>query len=357
MEDVDKEDDTKKDKLLMINIDKKMKFPTNRQTGLKVKKPQRSSKSRKLKLSRKSLEKLLKEKIKQEVTSDQKIELLKAENLKLKESIKGWKQKSEDLANNCQKLATMLQGHMDLKNKLNSSKEFDQKIVKRKRSNSRDRKENFKKFKQEDVTVKPNNLAARKPICSVDKSTVQKSDNKDAINALPCPKQKDETELKQKSFSSKSPSTNGESAQYAFKANHYHDNVSESLDLNSVQQENRDCNDLPPLPDQVETPRQSIPRPTLKLSKSEKGLEVVWELCEDNFDEKLILKYHLYACNPSMKTSTCNWKKVGIINSMKLPIKVTLSDFKSGTTYFFAVRGEDHNYGLGHYSKVEKILL
>ena len=357
MEDVDKEDDTKKDKLLMINIDKKMKFPTNRQTGLKVKKPQRSSKSRKLKLSRKSLEKLLKEKIKQEVTSDQKIELLKAENLKLKESIKGWKQKSEDLANNCQKLATMLQGQMDLKNKLNSSKEFDQTIVKRKRSNSRDSKENFKKFKQEDVTVKPNNLAARKPICSVDKSTVQKSDNKDAINALPCPKQKDETELKQKSFSSKSPSTNGESAQYAFKANHYHDNISESLDLNSVQQENRDCNDLPPLPDQVETPRQSIPRPTLKLSKSEKGLEVLWELREDNYDEKLILKYHLYACNPSMKTGTCSWKKVGIINSMKLPIKVTLSDFKSGTTYFFAVRGEDHNNGLGHYSKIEKIHL
>ena len=223
MEDVTKEDDTKMNKLLMKNIDK---FPSNACTGLKVKKPQRLSKSRKLKLSRKSLEKLLKEKIKQEVTSDQKIELLKAENLKLKESIKGWKQKSEDLANNCQKLATMLQGHMDLKNKLNSSKEFDQKIVKRKRSNSRDSKENCKKFKQEDVTVKPNNLAARKPICSVDK--------KDAINALPSPKPKDETDLKQKSFS-KSPSTNGESAQYALKANHRHDNISESLDLNSVQ--------------------------------------------------------------------------------------------------------------------------
>ena len=198
MEDVTKEDDTKMNKLLMKNIDK---FPSNACTGLKVKKPQRLSKSRKLKLSRKSLEKLLKEKIKQEVTSDQKIELLKAENLKLEESIKGWKQKSEDLANNCQKLATMLQGHMDLKNKLNSSKEFDQKIVKRKRSNSRDSKENFKKFKQEDVTVK-----ARKPICSVDK--------KDAINVLPSPKPKDETDLKQKSFP-KSPSTNGESAQYA----------------------------------------------------------------------------------------------------------------------------------------------
>ena len=347
MEDVTKEDDTKMNKFIINDIDK-MKFPSAGCTGLKVKKPQRLSKSRKLKLSRKSLEKLLKEKIKQEVTSDQKIELLKAENHKLEESIKGWKQKSEDLANNCQKLATMLQGHMDLKNKLNSSKEFDQKIVKRKRSNSRDTKENFKKFKQEDVTVKPNNLAARKPICSVNK--------KDVINALPSPKPKDETDLKQKSFS-KSPSTNGESAQYALKANHYHDNVPESLDLNSVQQENRDGNELPPLPDQVETSRQSIPRPTLKLSKSEKGLEVLWELREDNFDEKLILKYHLYACNPSMKSGTCSWKKVGIINSMKLPIKVTLSDFKSGTTYFFAVRGEDHNNGLGHYSKIEKIHL
>ena len=117
----------------------KMKFPSNHdgQNVLrKVKKQQRSSKNKALKLSRKSLEKLLKEKIKQEVTSYQEIEVLKAEKLNLEKSVKGWMQKSEDLANNCQKLASMVQGHMALNTKLNYSKEFDQKnIVKRKRSN------------------------------------------------------------------------------------------------------------------------------------------------------------------------------------------------------------------------------
>ena len=156
----------------MKNFDHdKMKFPSNGQNVLsKVKKQQRSSKSRLLKLSRKSLEKLLKEKIKQEVTSNQEIELLKAEKLNLEKSVKGWMQKSEDLANNCQKLASMVQGHMALNTKLNYSKEFDQKnIVKRKGSKSKDSEEDFKNLKQEDLSMKPNYQEDRKPISSDDK--------------------------------------------------------------------------------------------------------------------------------------------------------------------------------------------
>ena len=86
------------------------------------------------------------------------------------------------------------------------------------------------------------------------------------------------------------------------------------------------------------------------------GINSWWEF-EDEYDEKLVKKYHLYSCNPSSKNGTVSWKKVGIIDSIKLPIKVTLSDFKSGTTYFFSVRGEDHNNGFGCYSKVEQIHL
>ena len=135
----------------------------------------------------------MKEKIKQEVTSNQEIELLKAEKLNLQKSVKGWMQKSEDLANNCQKLASMVQGHMALNTKFNYSKDFDQKkIVKRKRSNSKDRKEDFKNLKQEDLSMKPNYQEDRKHISIDDHSTVQKSRNKDVFNALPSPKQKDD---------------------------------------------------------------------------------------------------------------------------------------------------------------------
>ena len=313
-----------------------MKLPHNSQNGLKKLRPR---KSRRQKLSRESLYKLLKEKIKQEVTKSQEIVELKTEKLQLEKEIKHWKGKSEMLANTCKKLASMVQGHMDLNYELDSSKEFENKSVKRKRSrssNCRDTNGEFKKQKQEELSTK--------------------HDDKIVLNGFATPTKKDKIEVKLKPFVSNPPSaasTNGVSIEHVSKAfiNQKHDRIPESVHSNPVQQEI----DLPPLPNQVES-SQSCPRPTLKLSKSDKGLEVLWEF-EDEYDEKLVKKYHLYSCNPSSKNGTVSWKKVGIIDSIKLPIKVTLSDFKSGTTYFFSVRGEDHNNGFGCYSKVEQIHL
>ena len=312
-----------------------MKLPHNSQNGLKKLRPR---KSRRQKLSRESLYKLLKEKIKQEVTKSQEIVELKTEKLQLEKEIKHWKGKSEMLANTCKKLASMVQGHMDLNFELDSSKEFENKSVKRKRSisNCRDINGEFKKQKQEELSTK--------------------HDDKIVLNGFATPTKKDKIEVKLKPFVSNPPSaasTNGVSIEHVSKAfiNQKHDRIPESVHSNPVQQEN----DLPPLPNQVES-SQSCPRPTLKLSKSDKGLEVLWEF-EDEYDEKLVKKYHLYSCNPSSKNGTVSWKKVGIIDSIKLPIKVTLSDFKSGTTYFFSVRGEDHNNGFGCYSEVEQIHL
>ena len=334
-----------------------MKLPHNSQNGLKKLRPR---KSRRQKLSRESLYKLLKEKIKQEVTKSQEIVELKTEKLQLEKEIKHWKGKSEMLANTCKKLASMVQGHMDLNYELDSSKEFENKSVKRKRSrssNCRDTNGEFKKQKQEEFSTNYNKyFKAEKPYGN-DQSTVNKQDNKVVLNGLATPSQKDKIEVKLKPFVSNptsATSTNGVSLEHASKAitNQKHDRIPESVHSNPVQQEN----DLPPLPNQVES-SQSCPRPTLKLSKSDKGLEVLWEFEEDDYDEKLIKKYHLYSCNPSSKNGTVSWKKVGIIDSIKLPIKVTLSDFKSGTTYFFSVRGEDHNNGFGCYSEVEQIHL
>ena len=207
---------------------------------------------------------------------------------------------------------------------------------KRSISNCRDINREFKKQKQEELSTK--------------------HDDKIVLNGFATPTKKDKIEVKLKPFVSNPPSaasTNGVSIEHVSKAfiNQKHDRIPESVHSNPVQQEI----DLPPLPNQVES-SQSCPRPTLKLSKSDKGLEVLWEF-EDEYDEKLVKKYHLYSCNPSSKNGTVSWKKVGIIDSIKLPIKVTLSDFKSGTTYFFSVRGEDHNNGFGCYSEVEQIHL
>ena len=54
-----------------------------------------------------------------------------------------------------------------------------------------------------------------------------------------------------------------------------------------------------------------------------------------SFDEKLLKYYELFTFKSNSKPGT-SWKKLTNINSMKLPIKVTLSDFKSGSTYFYA---------------------
>ena len=341
------------------NIEKKkMKLPHNSQNGLKKLRP---SKSRRQKLSRESLYKLLKEKIKQEVTKNQEIVELKSEKLQLEKEIKHWKGKSEMLANTCKKLASMVQGHMDLNSELNSSIESENKSVKRKRSisNSRDKNEDCKKQKQEELRKNYNEYFKTEKPNGNDHSTVQKCHNKVVLNGIATSIQ---TQVKLMPFVSDPPSVasiNGVSTEHASKgegiANQHRYRIPESVHSNTVQQENHD-NDLPPLPNQVEL-SQLCPRPTLKLSKSDKGLEVLWEFEEDDYDEKLIKKYHLYSCNPSSKNGTVSWKKVGIIDSIKLPIKVTLSDFKSGTTYFFSVRGEDHNNGFGRYSKVEQIHL
>ena len=111
-------------------------------------------------------------------------------------------------------------------------------------------------------------------------------------------------------------------------------------------------NAIPNLPNRVLNSDQ--PKPTLNVKKTERGLEVHWD-----FSEKIchndIKAYELYAVDCSAVSPS--WKKVGLINSIKLPIKVTLSDFKSGRAYYFAVRTLNQAGSPGPYSDVQNISL
>jgi len=111
---------------------------------------------------------------------------------------------------------------------------------------------------------------------------------------------------------------------------------------------------IPELPNIVSISNSSLPKPILTLTKTEKGLEVLWDF-ETETDESLIKSYELYALNRGNNTKA--WKKVGDINAIKLPIKVTLSDFKAGTCYIFAVRAKSKSGELGPYSDHQKIIL
>ena len=119
--------------------------------------------------------------------------------------------------------------------------------------------------------------------------------------------------------------------------------------------ERRDKLSLPSLPDQNSTSTSRIPKPNLGLNKTDRGLEVLWNF-DTLVDEKSIKCYELYACSlKATSQSGASWKKVGVINSITLPIKVTLSDFKSNSTYHFTVRPKDHDGSFGPYSDIEKI--
>ena len=116
---------------------------------------------------------------------------------------------------------------------------------------------------------------------------------------------------------------------------------------------------LPPLPARLSS-NDSLPTPILSLTQTQLGLEVFW-----NFegDHNAVASYELFAFRkltlksspqPPAKTS---WMKVGDVKSIPLPIRCTLSQFKSGSTYSFAVRSKDLQGGVGRFSDVKVISL
>ena len=112
---------------------------------------------------------------------------------------------------------------------------------------------------------------------------------------------------------------------------------------------------FPSLPSPPSTSvKSSYPQPILKLRKSDKGLEVQWDFLQKNFDFTSLKCYELFTFNEQGSSS---WKKLGDIKSIRLPIKVTLNDFKSGVIYFFAVRPKGLDNTVGMFSEVQNICI
>lgn len=155
----------------------------------------------------------------------------------------------------------------------------------------------------------------------------------------------------------KKPITNEPRAEQSKKRSFDSNNASPTRNTKKVKldAEQTEERSLPSLPNQTNASQSSIPKPNLGLNKTDRGLEVLWNF-NTTVDEKKINCYELYACNLKASSQTgSSWKKVGVINSITLPIKVTLSDFKSNSTYHFAVRPKDLNGFFGPYSDIERI--
>ncbi|KAJ3615113.1 hypothetical protein NHX12_018681, partial [Muraenolepis orangiensis] len=111
---------------------------------------------------------------------------------------------------------------------------------------------------------------------------------------------------------------------------------------------------LPPLPIALpptgrlplEAAQTSLPQqPQLKLVPSQTGIVLSWCVAETDRTCAPVDSYHLYAFHQdnasANSASQQNWKKIGEVKALPLPMACTLTQFQSGSTYHFAVRAKD----------------
>uniref|UniRef100_A0A8D0DP04 Activating transcription factor 7 interacting protein n=1 Tax=Salvator merianae TaxID=96440 RepID=A0A8D0DP04_SALMN len=107
-----------------------------------------------------------------------------------------------------------------------------------------------------------------------------------------------------------------------------------------------------PLPDAPQPSRlppeaanTSLPqKPHLKLARvqSQNGIVLSWSVLEVDRSCATVDSYHLYAYHEDpIATVPSQWKKIGEVKALPLPMACTLTQFVSGSKYYFAVRAKD----------------
>ncbi|XP_038639804.1 activating transcription factor 7-interacting protein 1-like isoform X3 [Scyliorhinus canicula] len=97
---------------------------------------------------------------------------------------------------------------------------------------------------------------------------------------------------------------------------------------------------LPPEASNTSPPQ----KPHLKLARvqSQNGIVLSWSVLEVDRSCALVDSYHLYAYHEDPATTTpSQWKKIGEVKALPLPMACTLTQFVSGSKYYFAVRAKD----------------
>nr|XP_033791117.1 activating transcription factor 7-interacting protein 1 isoform X2 [Geotrypetes seraphini]XP_033791119.1 activating transcription factor 7-interacting protein 1 isoform X2 [Geotrypetes seraphini]XP_033791120.1 activating transcription factor 7-interacting protein 1 isoform X2 [Geotrypetes seraphini]XP_033791121.1 activating transcription factor 7-interacting protein 1 isoform X2 [Geotrypetes seraphini]XP_033791122.1 activating transcription factor 7-interacting protein 1 isoform X2 [Geotrype len=89
----------------------------------------------------------------------------------------------------------------------------------------------------------------------------------------------------------------------------------------------------------------SLPqKPHLKLARvqSQNGIVLSWSVLEVDRSCAAVDSYHLYAYHEDPAATTpSQWKKIGEVKALPLPMACTLTQFVSGSKYYFAVRAKD----------------
>ncbi|CAF1209048.1 unnamed protein product [Rotaria sp. Silwood1] len=89
----------------------------------------------------------------------------------------------------------------------------------------------------------------------------------------------------------------------------------------------------------------TIARPQLSITHDNTTVRLTWNLPSTPMES--IQNYEIYAYKQNATTSLSDWKKIGIVKSMRLPMAVTLKEFQCNCHYAFAVRAISINNSFG----------
>ena len=110
---------------------------------------------------------------------------------------------------------------------------------------------------------------------------------------------------------------------------------------------------LPPFPDPTdpltlpaEAAKFSMPQPiSLSVSRSKNQIVLSWTINRPDLRCARVECYHLFGYHRepgSMEGTPLGfWKKIGEVKALPLPMACTLSQFNTGSLYFFTVRARD----------------
>lgn len=98
-------------------------------------------------------------------------------------------------------------------------------------------------------------------------------------------------------------------------------------------------------------PAKDLPgRPVVSIAVVSNGIVLSWNMANQPQSSTRIARYQLFALQ-DVGSSTAQWKKIGVVNALPLPMACTLTQFMPGNKYHFTVRAQDEHGRCGPLSE------
>ncbi|CAF0854850.1 unnamed protein product, partial [Didymodactylos carnosus] len=96
-----------------------------------------------------------------------------------------------------------------------------------------------------------------------------------------------------------------------------------------------------------------IGRPKLTIAHENSTVRLHWNL--QNTSQESIREYQIFAYKYNANSTVSDWKQIGSVRSMRLPMAVTLKEFQSNSHYAFAVRAVSISNTIGQFCEPKTI--